>query len=124
MLSHRNEHDSFAAFTEPKIRALIVPVFISVVHDATKRTEPVDMNAAATTFCAPIVSLASRHWDFKFLRFKGPPSNFIRSIPCVAVQQFFAQFRLTLVDLFAISVQKSTPDRDACSTCSLHLTLG
>jgi len=62
----RNEHDSFAAFAEPKKRAAIVWVFISVVHFATKRTEPVNMNAAATSFGAPIVCLTSYQWDIKF----------------------------------------------------------
>lgn len=65
-ITYRNEHDSFAAFAEPKKWAAIVQVFISVMHRAAMRTVPVDMNAATTALCAPIVCFTSRQWDFKF----------------------------------------------------------
>jgi hypothetical protein len=49
---YRNEHDSFAAFAEPKKRAAIVWVFINVVHFATKRTEPGKRSRAERHACS------------------------------------------------------------------------
>lgn len=117
-----HENQSFAAFTIPKVRALVIRIIVAVFLGLAVRADVMYMNTSAAALGGPVVWLA-RYDRNVFIRSDGGPSTLVFGfVPSVSILEIAPELYFRLVDLLAVTIQECAPYRNASCLSFSHVS--